>query len=312
MSSFVGNGKLKFDLHLPPETAAAGMVFKVDCFYPCGTGDQPIDLTGYEPGTWQTFEYDVASLIGMGLNVSNVNAGLVLFPTWGDQQGYSFEVANVRYEADSADGGGDGTGGGNPDAPPYPVLKDGAVAAAWEDGISGFDEGIGYNSCVGAGGAECPNLSWTFVEDDERGSVLQVEHGAGFAGLFFGSTETRDLSDYLNGVLTFDIKVVNAGVNTAGFVMKADCIYPCSSGDKAVGVVGLDGWETVQFPVIDLVLGGLNLQRVNTGLVIFPVAGQTEGVVYRLDNIEWKATNGEADSPVAAHGALPRKPAHSK
>ena len=101
----------------------------------------------------------------------------------------------------------------------------------------------------------------------------KVEHGAGFAGLFFGSTETRDLSDYLNGVLTFDIKVINEGVNTAGFVMKADCVYPCSSGDKAVGVVGLDGWETVEFPVIDLVLGGLNLQSVNTGLVIFPVAG---------------------------------------
>ena len=299
LSSFVGNGKLKFDLRLPPETAAAGMVFKVDCFYPCGTGDQQIDLSGYEPGTWQTFEYDVASLIGMGLNVSNVNAGLVLFPTWGDQQGYSFEVANVRYEADSADGGGDGSGGGNPNAAPYPVLKNGEVAAAWEDGISGFDEGIGYNSCVGQGGAECPNLSWSFVEDNERGSVLQVEHGAGFAGLFFGSTETRDLSDYLNGVLTFDIKVVSAGINTAGFVMKADCIYPCSSGDKAIGTVGLDGWETVEFPVIDLVLGGLNLQSVNTGLVIFPVAGQTDGVVYRLDNIEWKATTGTADSPVA-------------
>ena len=67
LSSFVGNGKLKFDLRLPPETAEAGMVFKVDCFYPCGTGDQQIDLSGYEPGTWQTFEYDVASLIGMGL-----------------------------------------------------------------------------------------------------------------------------------------------------------------------------------------------------------------------------------------------------
>ena len=106
------------------------------------------------------------------------------------------------------------------------MLKNGEVAAAWEDGISGFDEGIGYNSCVGQGGAECPNLSWSFVEDNERGSVLQVEHGAGFAGLFFGSTETRDLSDYLNGALTFDIKVVSSGVNTAGFVMKADCVYP--------------------------------------------------------------------------------------
>lgn len=299
LSTFVGNGKLKFDLRLPPETAEAGMVFKVDCFYPCGTGDQPIDLTGYEPGTWQTFEYDVASLIGMGLNVSNINAGLVLFPTWGDQQGYSFEVANVRYEADSADGGEEGGSSGNPDAPPYAVLKNGEVAAAWEDGISGFDEGIGYNSCVGEGGAECPNLGWSFVEDSERGSVLQVEHGPGFAGLFFGSTETRDLSDYLGGVLSFDIKVVAEGVNTAGFVMKADCVYPCSSGDKAIGTVGLTGWETVEFPVIDLVLGGLNLQKVNTGLVIFPLAGQTDGVVYRLDNIEWKASIPAEGGPVA-------------
>ena len=55
----------------------------------------------------------------------------------------------------------------------------------------------------------------------------------------------------------------------------------------------------MEFPVIDLVLGGLNLQSVNTGLVIFPGAGQTDGVVYRLDNIEWKATTGAADSPVA-------------
>ena len=299
LSTFVGNGKLKFDLRLPPETAAAGMVFKVDCFYPCGTGDQQIDLTGYEPGTWQTFEYDVASLIGMGLNVSNINAGLVLFPTWGNQQGYSFEVANVRYEADSADGGEDGGSSGNPNAPPYAVLKNGEVAAAWEDGISGFDEGIGYNSCVGEGGAECPNLSWSFVEDAERGSVLQVEHGPGFAGLFFGSTETRDLSDYLGGVLSFDIKVVAEGVNTAGFIMKADCVYPCSSGDKAIGTVGLNGWETVEYPVIDLVLGGLNLQKVNTGLVIFPLGGQTDGVVYRLDNIEWKASIPSEGGPVA-------------
>ena len=299
LSSFVGNGKLKFDLRLPPETAEAGMVFKVDCFYPCGTGDQQIDLSGYEPGTWQTFEYDVASLIGYGLNVGNVNAGLVLFPTWGNQQGYSFEVANVRYEADSSDGGAGGGGsGGNPNAPPYAVLKNGEVAAAWEDGISAFDEGIGYNSCIDDGGEECPNISWTFVEDDERGSVLQVQHGSGFAGLFFGSTETRDLSDYIDGVLSFDIKVESQGINTAGFVMKADCIYPCSSGDQAIGTVGLDGWETVEFPVIDLVLGGLNLASVNTGLVIFPVAGQTDGVVYRLDNVEWKVPQSAGSSPL--------------
>ena len=76
------------------------MVYKVDCFYPCGTGDQQIDLSDYEADTWQTFEVPVAQLVGSGLDVTSVNAGLVLFPTWGDQQGLSFEVANIRYEAE--------------------------------------------------------------------------------------------------------------------------------------------------------------------------------------------------------------------
>ena len=51
--------------------------------------------------------------------------------------------------------------------------------------------------------------------------------------------------------------------------------------------------------MIDLVLGGLNLQKVNTGLVIFPLGGQTDGVVYRLDNIEWKASIPSEGGPVA-------------
>ena len=40
----------------PAATVASGMVYKVDCFYPCGTGDQQIDLSDYEADTWQTFE----------------------------------------------------------------------------------------------------------------------------------------------------------------------------------------------------------------------------------------------------------------
>ena len=71
-----------------------------------------------------------------------------------------------------------------------------------------------------------PELELVLRRRQRAGQCIAGEHGVGFAGLFFGSTETRDLSDYLNGVLTFDIKVVSAGINTAGFVMKADRIYP--------------------------------------------------------------------------------------
>jgi len=98
ISEFEAEGKLLFDLRIPAATVAAGMVYKVDCFYPCGTGDQVLDLTGYEPGTWKTFEVSVSDLKSLGLDLTKVNAGIVLFPTWGNQQGLSFEVANVRYE----------------------------------------------------------------------------------------------------------------------------------------------------------------------------------------------------------------------
>jgi hypothetical protein len=98
ISEFEAEGKLIFDLNIPAATVAAGMVYKVDCFYPCSTGDQPLDLTGYEPGTWKTFEVSVSDLKSLGLDLTKVNAGIVLFPTWGNQQGLSFSVANVRYE----------------------------------------------------------------------------------------------------------------------------------------------------------------------------------------------------------------------
>lgn len=98
LSEYEAEGKLVFDLRIPASTATAGMVYKVDCFFPCGTGDQALDLSDYEPGTWKTFEISVSDLKSLGLDLTKVNSGLVLFPTWGSQQGLSFEIANARYE----------------------------------------------------------------------------------------------------------------------------------------------------------------------------------------------------------------------
>lgn len=101
LSDYRAEGFLRFSLRLPPETAATGMVWKLDCFFPCSTGDQVLDLTGYEPGTWQDFEFSVAEIAEMGdVDLTKINTGLVLFPTFGSQNNLSFEVANVRYEVD--------------------------------------------------------------------------------------------------------------------------------------------------------------------------------------------------------------------
>ena len=169
-----------------------------------------------------------------------------------------------------------------------PVFTNGEVSARWNAGIMAFDEQIGFNSCGGQG-EECPSISWATVNDEGRGSVLEVSHdGVGLAGIFFSADPNTDMSAYEGGELVFDIKVVDEGSNTSGFYAKVDCVFPCTSNDQLVGVVGLGGWETVSLPIDQLVGAGLNLSTVNTGLVVFPAGGEQQGVVFRLDNVIWK------------------------
>ena len=101
-------GTLKFDIQLPPETVTDGVIFKVENEYPQGTGAIPLDLEGYIPGTWKSFEIPIADLLastnaeqnnppGGRLSLAAVKAFLVLSPN-GEQGGKSIKVANVRLE----------------------------------------------------------------------------------------------------------------------------------------------------------------------------------------------------------------------
>ena len=168
------------------------------------------------------------------------------------------------------------------------VFDNGVVAAQWDGGIKAFDEQFNWNECAD-GGEACPSLGWELVDDDDRGSVLEVTYtGPGLAAIYFQASDPGvDMSDYATGTLSFDVKVVNAANNTDGWTMKVDCIYPCSSGDQTIGTAGLSGWETVTVPISQLTEGGLNLTSVSTGLVIWPNGGQQQDFVYRIDNVFW-------------------------
>ena len=78
-----------------------------------------------------------------------MNTGLVIFPAFGETDGVVYQIDNIEWRAD--------------DTPPVQaqeqlVFSDGVADPMWDRGIAGFDEAISYNSCVGAGGAGCPNL----------------------------------------------------------------------------------------------------------------------------------------------------------
>ena len=263
----------------------------------CGDSDNgfgyTINMGDLEPGEHEVVAYADGVEFGRStftttqLSTGSFNRGLSSelvvrdFPGAGKSVTLVWQEANQNFVIKEESGGASG-------GVQY-VFKDGEPDALWNAGIAAFDEQINYNSCGGKG-ESCPSVGWDNVTDDQRGPVLEVTYaGPGTAGVFFSADPGTNMSAFDGGTLNFDIRVMDEGNNTSGFVMKVDCVFPCTSGDQVIGVKGLTGWETVSVPVEQLVGGGLDLTKVNTGLVIFPTPSEQTGVVFRLDNIYWES-----------------------
>jgi len=168
------------------------------------------------------------------------------------------------------------------------LFADGAVdQARWDQGLNAFDEelvinGQPYSSCTD-GGAECPNISWGLVEDVARGLVLEVEQSTRqkVTGLYIQSSGGQDLSDFSQGIVSFDIKYLAGSPSVS---MKVGCGYPCESGVVSMESLGAE-WQTVEIPVASLTASGLDLTKVDAGIVIW--GSDNNGNRFQLDNIRW-------------------------
>lgn len=103
LSSFAG-GTVEFDMFVetPPAIPAADpWLMKVDCVFPCGSGDVPLtaSVEGALPqtGVWQHFTFNINDLVARGVNLSTVDSPLVIFPAWGSQDGATFRIDNVTW-----------------------------------------------------------------------------------------------------------------------------------------------------------------------------------------------------------------------
>jgi len=68
-------------------------------------------------------------------------------------------------------------------------------------------------------------------------------------------------------------------------VFRADCVYPCTSGDYLLGYPGLNQWTRYTIPLAELANGGLDVTKVNTPFVISPQFSNQRGVVVQIDNV---------------------------
>jgi hypothetical protein len=228
-----------------------------------------------QANTWETLSFDF-STVGIDPSVTFVQA-IIFFDFGQVGTGATYYWDDVQFV--------------NP-PPQAKIVFDDAVDPTWDVGIGGADDSSGF--ALYTDGTNPANKSnWAIIpaDDPTRGQVIDVTFNdtTVFGVWFIQSSSGVNMSDYANGSLEFDIRVLSYGTNTSGMTMKVDCIFPCTSGDQPIGVVGAGGlWETVSVPVSQLVNGGLALSTVNTGLVIFPNFGQQEGGInFRLDNIRW-------------------------
>jgi beta-glucanase (GH16 family) len=170
------------------------------------------------------------------------------------------------------------------------VVWDGNFGAAWDKGISAFDEALDWGAVNTSGDA--PSIDWEIVNDPERGDVIQVAHvdDDKGAGIFIESSTANNLLGAKDGgIVQFDIKIVSGDPN---ITIKSGCTYPCGGGPRALGPQKVGEWTTVRYPVLNMLPGGddgstgLELGRVTTGLEIW-ATGQ-RATVFQIDNISWK------------------------
>ena len=184
-----------------------------------------------------------------------------------------------------------------PQAISLSVFNNGEADSAFDAGLNGQDSANNWEtSCSQDGGAACPNLSWQIVADVDRGNVLQIAHSAaGQQAIFFVKTNSpMDLRAYSTGNIIFDIKTVSGDSN---YTMKVDCVYPCTSGDKAIGSYGASGWETVTVAVAELASARFSLVSVDTGIVIW--ASAFTSTIFQLDNVRWEGIDdGTVGTPL--------------
>ena len=127
------------------------------------------------------------------------------------------------------------------------------------------------------------------VDDPERGKVAQFKFNTNQGVAYWQSALGFDFSQFKS--FQFDVQRVADPRKSGGLMMKMDSFYPSGTGDVPLEMAPIGEWKTYKFDLSDLTRhpgSSLNLQNVNTPLVIFPDWDNQEGVVLRVDNVKFE------------------------
>jgi len=89
--SAYANGALEFDIHVV--SGDANITIKIDCSYPCSSGDQPLGERG--EGGWESVTVPMSQMRTPNFDISAVDTGIVIWAT--NTTSTQFRVDNIRF-----------------------------------------------------------------------------------------------------------------------------------------------------------------------------------------------------------------------
>ena len=290
-------GELKFDLYVDSAGTdlASSLLIKMDSKWPA-LGFVTLSIADLPLDEWTTVSVKINDLIfnsgDQPLNTGSVNSLFVLEPTG---------MAHVQVDNIQLVCGHPADGGCGVTPPSVDVAGDvvnvfiDEVDPTWSNGIGAWDDITNSDYFDGSSGN---HVGWSLVDTGEAGhdTVIEATFAAdGADGVFYiQSASSVDMTSFATGNLVFDLRLP-AGA-THGITYKIDCGFPCTSGDRELTGIVPGDWQTFEIPISTLLsIGGLELDKVNTGIVIFPTTGQQQGVSFELDNVRWEV--GESGGP---------------
>ena len=170
------------------------------------------------------------------------------------------------------------------------VLDEGVVGPTWDRGFGVWHgSSTSAAACENDGGAGCPGISWSIVDDDSRDAVLEITNAAEAIDFRPGWFHIKakgpvDVSRFEGGTLEFAVRIISGDPE---FSIGIDCVYFCrGQGDQNPGAVVGNDWVTLSVNVDRLVRSDL-LHTVETGFRIHVTNGVS--TTFQLDRVRWVA-----------------------
>lgn len=267
-------GSLRFDINVLDYGANAnGLKYKVDCVWPCTSGERDLGKVG--DGVWETVTVPVGTLVDGGLNLATVNTGLALVSPAEQASDLSFQLDNIRWVA------------GTP-APPEMPADDPSRFVLFDDEVFGDTNGLSPAwelwDCCGAG-------TFGIVDEDGRGTVVELSWGAGGTVTGFRAQGSLDASELVGGTLQFDMKAVSAPPEGASWRLKVESPNGATPVEVALAIgdnpMPNETWQSFSFTLDDN-LFALDKSAVKL-VLIFPTWEMAAGAVARVDNVRFVA-----------------------